>query len=95
MPWYQTWGGNFVDKTSKEEWTKCMNDSRVITLEDLSAGWGTSTAILSPKSALPAADAIYNLQGHRLAKIPSKGLYILRSAEGRLQGKNGKKLFAK
>ena len=46
MPWYQTWGGNFVDKTSKEEWTKCMNDDRIITLEDLSAGW--PTAILSP-----------------------------------------------
>lgn len=41
MPWYQTWNGRFVDKTSKEEWRKCMSDSRVITLEDRSAGWQT------------------------------------------------------
>ena len=85
MPWYQTWGGNFVDKTSKEEWTKCMNDTRVITLEDLSAGWGTSTAILLPKSTQSASDAIYDLQGRRLTMIPSKGLYVL----------NGKKQYAK
>ena len=85
MPWYQTWGGNFVDKTSKEEWTKCMSDDRVITLEDLSAGW--PTAILSPRSSflIPRGEAIYDLQGHRLANIPSKGLYI----------QNGKKQLAK
>ena len=35
MPWYQTWGGNFVNKTSTAEWKKCMNDERMITLEDL------------------------------------------------------------
>ena len=85
MPWYQTWGSNFVDKTSKQEWTKCMDDSRVITLEDLSAGWGTSTAILLPKSVQSASDAIYDLQGRCLTMIPSRGLYIL----------NGKKQFAK
>jgi beta-mannanase len=85
MPWYQTWNGNFVDKTSKEEWTKCMNDDRVITLEDLSAGW--PTAILSPRSSflIPHGKAIFDLQGRRLTKIPSKGLYIL----------NGKKQLAK
>ena len=89
MPWYQTWNGNFVDKTSKEEWTKCMNDDRIITLEDLSAGW--PTAILSPRSSFLISrssflgDAIYDLQGRRLANIPSKGLYI----------QNGKKQLAK
>jgi hypothetical protein len=85
MPWYQTWNGNFVDKTSKEEWTKCMNDDRIITLEDLSAGW--PTAILSPRSSflISRGEAIYDLQGHRLANIPSKGLYI----------QNGKKQLAK
>ena len=89
MPWYQTWNGNFVDKTSKEEWTKCMNDDRVITLEDLSAGW--PTAILSPRSSFLISrssflgDTIYDLQGRRLAKIPSKGLYI----------QNGKKQLTK
>ena len=34
MPWYNTWGGNFVGKTSPEEWKKCMNDNRVITLAE-------------------------------------------------------------
>lgn len=36
MPWYQTWNGRFVSKTSNEEWHKCMEDSRVITLENIS-----------------------------------------------------------
>ena len=85
MPWYQTWGGNFVDKTSDEEWTKCMNDDRVITLEDLSAGWGTYTSILSQHLSQPTSQAIYDLQGRRLSKAPSKGLYI----------QNGQKLLVK
>ena len=38
MPWYQSWGGNFVNKTSNEQWKKCMNDPRVITLKDM-PGW--------------------------------------------------------
>ncbi|MBR6866881.1 MAG: hypothetical protein IKN02_01485 [Prevotella sp.] len=39
-------------------------------------------------------DSVYDLQGRRVAQ-PSKGLYILRSAQGRLQGKNGKKIIKK
>ena len=35
---------------------------------------------------------VYDLQGRRVVN-PTKGLYIVRSAEGRLQGKNGKKVF--
>ena len=85
MPWYQSWGGNFVDRTDKDEWTKCMNDSRVITLEDLSAGWGTYTSILTPGIFLSTSQAVYDLQGRRLSQIPSSGLYI----------QNGKKLLAK
>ena len=37
----------------------------------------------------------YDLQGRRLNAKPSKGVYIQRSAEGRLQGKNGKKYVMK
>ncbi len=36
----------------------------------------------------------YNLYGQRFEK-PTKGLYILRSAKGCLQGKNGKKIYVK
>jgi hypothetical protein len=36
-------------------------------------------------------NAVYDLQGRRVSQ-PMKGLYIIRSAEGRLQGKNGKKM---
>ena len=85
MPWYQSWGGNFVDRTDKDEWTKCMNDDRVITLEDLSAGWGTYTSILTPGIFLSTSQAVYDLQGRRLSQIPSSGLYI----------QNGKKQLAK
>ena len=40
------------------------------------------------------SDNYYDLQGRRVAQ-PTKGLYIVRSAEGRLQGKNGKKVIIK
>ena len=53
-----------------------MNDSRVITLDDLSAGWGTSTAIRSPQQVCCDRLSIYDLKGHRLKEVPSKGLYI-------------------
>lgn len=82
MPWYQSWNGKFVDKTSNEEWTKCMGDDRVITLEDLAAGWGT-TAIQTIKAANTANPEIYDLQGRRLTKAPAKGIYI----------KDGKKII--
>ena len=39
-------------------------------------------------------DVWYNLQGMRV-DIPAKGIYIVRSAEGRLHGKNGKKVVRK
>lgn len=87
MPWYQTWDGKFVEQTSTEEWTKCMNDERVITLEDLSEGWGTyiETGIQSLKAVEPASQTIYDLQGRRLTTVPAKGLYI----------KDGKKFVVK
>ena len=37
---------------------------------------------------------IYNMNGQKVEKA-GKGLYIMRSAEGRLQGKNGKKVIMK
>lgn len=79
MPWYQTWDGKFVDQTSKEEWVKCMNDERVVTLEDRSEGWGTFTGIAAPaaqKASQQADGQVYDLQGHKLPSIPQKGLYI-------------------
>ncbi|MCR5130182.1 MAG: hypothetical protein K6C10_01805 [Prevotella sp.] len=77
MPWYQTWDGKFVDKTSAAEWKKCMNDERVITLEDLSAGWDVYAGISSSESTHNEADdAIYDLQGRRLREVPTKGIYI-------------------
>ncbi|MBR1504249.1 MAG: hypothetical protein IJ618_10255 [Prevotella sp.] len=80
MPWYQSWGGKYVDQTSAEEWKKCMEDNRVVTLEDLSEGWGTfiDTAIKSLKAAETTSRAIYDLQGRRLseAEAPAKGIYV-------------------
>jgi len=77
MPWYQTWNGKFVDKTSNAEWKKCMNDPRVITLEDRSAGWDSYTAIFALEAEETDNQAIYDLQGRRLTEIPSKGFYII------------------
>ena len=76
MPWYNTWGGNFVGKTSREEWQKCMNDSRVITLEDLSEGWGAYTAIAAATKKGDVAHYIFDLNGRRLSAAPAKRAYI-------------------
>ncbi|MCR4602089.1 MAG: hypothetical protein K5683_00975 [Prevotella sp.] len=76
MPWYQSWSGAFVDKTSKEEWTKCMGDERVITLEDLAAGWGKETNIKSILHTDSQRETIYNLYGQKVNKA-HKGLYII------------------
>ena len=40
------------------------------------------------------AHDVFNLQGQRVAS-PVKGMYIMRTAEGRSQGKNGKKVVIK
>ena len=76
MPWYQTWNGKFVDKTSREEWTKCMTDERVITLEDLSAGWNSQTVIALPKANWAESRAVFDLAGYRIPQAPSRGVYI-------------------
>ena len=76
VPWYQSWSGKFVDKTSAAQWKKCMGDARVITLEDLTAGWGTYTSIRSLRGSEVASQELYDLQGRRLSAPPSKGLYI-------------------
>ena len=78
MPWYQTWDGKFVDQTSPEQWRKCMNDDRIITLEDMNS-WNAVETI----SSVHSHNIIYDLNGHRLLREPSHGLYI----------KNGKKIF--
>ena len=87
MPWYQTWNGGFVNKTSAEEWRKCMNDPRVITLEDLSAGWEAYTAsrISRITRAVDGNTPLYDLQGRALSRPPVKNIFI----------KNGKKIQMK
>ena len=88
MPWYNTWSGNYVSQTSNAEWKKCMNDSRVVTLEDLSAGWENYSAISTPKvsnTQTPINQGIFDLQGRHLDRKPAKGLYI----------ENGKKVVVR
>ena len=70
MPWYQTWNGNLVNKTSNEEWKKCMNDERVITLEDLSAGWDNYTSVTSIYNDYHFSNSIYDLNGRQMSHIP-------------------------
>ena len=54
-----------------------------------------TTGITLPVGTLHSANTpIYNLHGTKLS-TPAKGIYIIRSAEGRLQGKNGKKAIIK
>lgn len=71
MPWYQTWDGNFVNQTSNEEWWKCMNDERVITLDDQSSWSGIVTTIIPHHQHL-----LFDLNGHRLTQEPTHGLFV-------------------
>ena len=76
MPWYQTWNGKFVDKTSAAEWKKCMGDARVITLDDMQEGWQpTSIGRLSVDGH--STQAVYDIQGRCLSSIPNRGLFIM------------------
>lgn len=82
MPWYQTWNGGFVDKTSAAEWKKCMNDPRVITLDDMKeAGWGALGTITTVDAAEQDAPR-YDLQGRRLSSVPAHGIFI---RDGRIE----------
>lgn len=81
MIWYNTWGGNYVEKTSAQEWKKCMIDPRTVTLEQLHDGWNNYNAIAHPTLPIPPAD-IYTLSGLRTER-PTHGINIIR----------GKKVF--
>ena len=85
MPWYQTWNGNFLDKTSTDEWKKCMNDSRVISLEDLSSGWNNYSSVIQHDTTKSSSEVIYNIQGYSPKFTRKFGLYI----------RNGKKYIVK
>lgn len=76
MPWYQSWDGGYVDKTSREEWKKCMSDSRIITLSDM-PGWNDDLA--TPQLSQDASSSpitYYNLLGQPLKTAPRQGLFI-------------------
>ena len=55
---------------------------------------GETTGIDSANNEETKVKSYYNLNGQRVNQ-PVKGLYIVRSGEGRLQGKNGKKVIIK
>lgn len=75
MPWYQTWNGKFIDKTSKEEWQKCMNDARTISLSDM-PGWDSYAGMKPVQAKRQSEEGFYNLKGQRLKKKPSGGFFI-------------------
>jgi hypothetical protein len=60
-----------------------MNDSRIVTLEDLSRGWNAYSGIQVPMVRQHNHQAIYDIQGRRLPEVPHQGIYI----------RNGKKII--
>lgn len=76
MPWYQTWDGGFVDKTSREEWKSCMSDSRVVTLGDM-PGWKAATGIIQISENAKGDSWMYDLSGRPLSSVSEKGMYIV------------------
>lgn len=77
MPWYQTWDGGFVDKTSKEEWKKCMNDERVITLEDLAEGWEKESSIESVINENDHELTQFDLYGRKVSSSKKEGYTVV------------------
>lgn len=61
MPWYQSWDGNFVNKTSTTQWKKCMSNELVVTLEDMK-GWSAPSSITTIHST-DNVTRIYDLSG--------------------------------
>lgn len=84
MPWYQSWDGKFVDKTSKDEWKKCMSDTRVITLEDM-PGWDNYSSVDTLNSVSPATSVTFNLFGISCQNAGKGDIFI----------KDGKKMIIK
>lgn len=76
MPWYQTWDGGFVDKTSREEWKKCMTDSRVITLGDM-PGWKAATDIIQVEKEETGSSLMFDLKGVPTSSVLKRGIYII------------------
>lgn len=76
MPWYQTWDGGFVDKTSREEWEKCMTDSRVITLGDM-PGWKAATDIIQVEKEETGSSLMFDLKGVPTSSVLKRGIYII------------------
>jgi len=49
MPWYESWDGFFIRKTSNDVWTSNLNDERIITLEEM-PGWGKESYIIEDQA---------------------------------------------
>lgn len=75
MPWYQSWNGNFVNKTARAEWQKCMSDPRIITLDRM-PGWSGSSSLEAIESLSPAATTLYDLQGRRVTEAQPGAILI-------------------
>ncbi len=75
MPWYQTWNGKFVDKTSAEEWKKCMNDANVVTLDDMK-GWSNLTSVNGVRNA-ESYPLMYDLSGRTVVPEYTKRIYVV------------------
>ena len=93
MPWYQTWNGRFVDKTSADEWKKCMTDPHVITLGDMK-GWNTLTHIEKVTSNKENAQ-VYDLSGRAVSSPSAKKLYIIGNKKVIFQYKQTSFVFCK
>lgn len=66
MPWYQSWGGGFVDHTPANLWKKAMNSEMFITLDEM-PGWdtyegGSEEINLDEMCAAAEAKGIYEVE---------------------------------
>lgn len=79
MPWYQSWDGGYVDKTSAAEWKKCLGDARTITLEKM-PGWDRYMAIEAVSSPAETSGVTVNLMGQACPSSAS-GIIIRQGAK--------------
>ena len=61
MPWYESWGGNYVSQTAEDVWKAAMADERIITLDEM-PGWNTFTEYVDPICSENAAKGIYEVE---------------------------------
>lgn len=94
MPWYQTWGGGFLNQTTDDVWQKNLADDRIIKLESM-PGWKDYEAGISSPEKRGKSLVEINVVGNSLQlSLPTRSGVSLYSLQGKCVRKWGENLSA-